>query len=66
MYQSLGKVEFSCVCLHGDRTPQERRDNLEKFKAKRVNFLICTDVAARGIDIRGLPYSTSTADHTIS
>ena len=53
-----GKSEFSCVCLHGDRNPQERRDNLEKFKANRVNFLICTDVAARGIDIRGLPYST--------
>lgn len=53
---SFGKSEFSCVCLHGDRNPQERRDNLEKFKANRVNFLICTDVAARGIDIRGLPY----------
>ena len=24
--------EFSCVCLHGDRKPQERKGNLEKFK----------------------------------
>jgi len=23
---------FSCVCLHGDRRPQERKENLEKFK----------------------------------
>ena len=47
---------FSCVCLHGDRKPQERKANLEKFKAKGVRFLICTDVAARGLDIKGLPY----------
>lgn len=26
------------------------------FKAKRVKFLICTDVAARGLDIKGLPF----------
>lgn len=48
---------FSCVCLHGDRKPQERKGNLEMFKQKQVKFLICTDVAARGIDIGGLPYS---------
>ncbi|XP_065839715.1 ATP-dependent RNA helicase DDX1-like [Oscarella lobularis] len=48
--------EYSCVCLHGDRRPQERRDNLQKFKDGEVRFLICTDVAARGIDVRGIPY----------
>ena len=47
---------FSCVCLHGDRKPQERKANLEKFKNKEVRFLICTDVAARGLDIKGLPF----------
>ncbi|KAH9641467.1 hypothetical protein HF086_006083 [Spodoptera exigua] len=48
--------EFSCVCLHGDRKPAERKGNLEKFKSSQVKFLICTDVAARGIDISGLPF----------
>ena len=24
--------EFSCVCLHGDRKPHERKANLDKFK----------------------------------
>lgn len=24
--------QFSCVCLHGDRKPQERKQNLERFK----------------------------------
>ncbi|KAA0201520.1 hypothetical protein HAZT_HAZT005408 [Hyalella azteca] len=48
---------YSCVCLHGDRRPQERKDNLESFKRDEVKFLICTDVAARGLDITGLPFA---------
>lgn len=48
--------QFSCVCLHGDRKPPERRENLQKFKDGKVRFLVCTDVAARGIDVRGVPY----------
>lgn len=52
-----GGQRYSCVCLHGDRKPQERKQNLEMFKQKQVKFLICTDVAARGLDIRGLPFS---------
>ncbi|CAB4064020.1 DDX1 [Lepeophtheirus salmonis] len=47
---------YSCVCLHSDRTPNERTSNLAKFKNKEVKFLICTDVAARGLDIKGLPF----------
>lgn len=46
----------TCVCLHSDRKPQERNDNLKKFKENKVKFLICTDVAARGIDVKGIPY----------
>lgn len=47
----------NCVCLHGDRKPHERKANLERFKRKEADFLICTDVAARGLDISGLPFS---------
>jgi len=47
---------YSCVCLHGDRKPQERKSNYESFKQGHVKFLICTDVAARGIDIGALPF----------
>ncbi|KRY09978.1 ATP-dependent RNA helicase DDX1 [Trichinella patagoniensis] len=51
---SVGK--YSCVCLHSDRSPAERKNNLQLFKDNKVQFLICTDVAARGIDIRGIPF----------
>ncbi|XP_074644951.1 ATP-dependent RNA helicase DDX1-like [Tubulanus polymorphus] len=48
--------DLSCVCLHGDRRPPERKANLERFKKNEVRFMICTDVAARGIDVSGLPF----------
>ncbi|XP_076655905.1 ATP-dependent RNA helicase Ddx1 [Halictus rubicundus] len=54
--KQTGGNQFSCVCLHGDRKPPERKANLEKFKKQEVKFLICTDVAARGLDITGLPF----------
>ncbi|CAG9464204.1 unnamed protein product [Pedinophyceae sp. YPF-701] len=47
---------YSCCVLGGARSMEERRRNLEAFKDGDVRFLICTDVAARGIDISGLPY----------
>uniref|UniRef100_A0AC35TIK7 ATP-dependent RNA helicase DDX1 n=1 Tax=Rhabditophanes sp. KR3021 TaxID=114890 RepID=A0AC35TIK7_9BILA len=54
-FQRRGEA-FNCVVMHGDRSPEERNANLLKFKEKAANFLICTDVAARGLDISGLPY----------
>lgn len=61
-----GKVEtgkenpYSCVVLAGMRAQDERRMNLEAFKEGDLRFLICTDVAARGIDIAGLPFVIQT------
>lgn len=56
-FKQIDRNFFSCVCLHGDRKPNERKANLETFKKGNVKFLICTDVAARGLDISGLPFS---------
>lgn len=55
-FKQVNSSLYSCVCLHGDRKPQERKQNLEQFKNKETKFLICTDVAARGIDVSGLPF----------
>ncbi|XP_026193113.1 ATP-dependent RNA helicase DDX1, partial [Cyclospora cayetanensis] len=57
-----GKMEsgkenpYACVVVAGMRSNQERQANLEHFKAGDARFLICTDVAARGIDIKNLPF----------
>lgn len=46
---------YSCLVLAGARSVEERKAALRAFKSGEVRFLIATDVAARGIDIQGLP-----------
>ena len=47
---------YSCCVLAGMRSQEQRNQNLQAFKDGDVRFLICTDVAARGLDIKELPY----------
>ena len=47
---------YSCCVLAGMKSVDHRRAALEAFTEGYVRFLICTDVAARGIDVKGLPY----------
>eukprot|EP01103_Thecamoeba_quadrilineata_P009625 TRINITY_DN1940_c0_g1_i1.p1 TRINITY_DN1940_c0_g1~~TRINITY_DN1940_c0_g1_i1.p1 ORF type:complete len:594 (-),score=104.36 TRINITY_DN1940_c0_g1_i1:72-1790(-) len=51
--------EYSCAVLAGNRSDHDRKANLNAFRNGEVRFLICTDVAARGIDIKELPYVIS-------
>jgi superfamily II DNA/RNA helicase len=41
--------------IHGDKSQPNRLRALERFKAGEVKILVATDVAARGLDIDGLP-----------
>ena len=47
---------YSSAVLGGALGMEDRRAALAAFKAGTVRFLIATDVAARGIDVAGLPY----------
>ncbi|GMF14252.1 unnamed protein product [Phytophthora lilii] len=40
------------LCLHGDKTQQERTEALAKFKQGECLVLVATDVAARGLDVK--------------
>jgi superfamily II DNA/RNA helicase len=41
--------------IHGDKTQADRMKALEAFKAGELEVLVATDVAARGLDVRGVP-----------
>ena len=56
LYKSLTKHGFSVGALHGDLAQSLRFATLEKFKAGELQLLVCSDVAARGIDIGGLSH----------
>ena len=44
------------VTLHGQRSQEERESAMRDFRSGKANILVATDVAARGLHIRGLPY----------
>ena len=52
--QTLTKNGYKVESLHGDKSQNLREEALNNFKSNKVNILIATDVAARGIDINEL------------
>ena len=49
--KSLEKHGFSVGCLHGDMDQRSRMTSLDAFRNNQVTLLVCSDVAARGLDI---------------
>ncbi|KAH9969036.1 DEAD-domain-containing protein [Russula dissimulans] len=49
----FGLVGLSCEELHGDLTQEQRLKALQLFRDGRVNYLMATDLASRGLDIKG-------------
>jgi len=56
LFKSLKQHGFSVGSLHGDMSQPERFATLGRFKANEVRLLVCSDVAARGLDIGGLSH----------
>ena len=50
----LSKAGIGCDAIHGDKSQGARQRALENFKSGRTRVIVATDIAARGIDIRGL------------
>ena len=44
------------VSVHGGYTQAKRNKIMEDFHAKKIRVLVCTDVAARGLDIEGISH----------
>lgn len=47
---------MSAMALHGDLSQSQREQAMDRFKGKKIQVLVCTDVAARGIDVNDLAF----------
>jgi ATP-dependent RNA helicase DeaD len=54
--KQIGSKNYTSDAIHGDLTQKERDKVMRAFKNKKLQVLVATDVAARGIDIEGLSY----------
>lgn len=44
-------LNIKCAALHGSKTQEMREAALDSFRDGKVDIIVCTNVAARGIDI---------------
>ncbi|HET6379083.1 MAG TPA: DEAD/DEAH box helicase [Methylocella sp.] len=51
LHKSLQKHGFNAGVLHGDMDQRARMASLDAFKSGNVDLIVCSDVAARGLDI---------------
>ena len=47
---------FDAASIHGDLTQVAREKNLERFRGDKIDVLVATDVAARGIDVEAVTH----------
>jgi superfamily II DNA/RNA helicase len=56
LFKSLTRHRFAVGAMHGDMPQSTRFATMERFKCGEIPLLVCSDVAARGIDIGGLSH----------
>jgi ATP-dependent RNA helicase RhlE len=56
LVRKLAEKGIKAAPLHGDMTQVARQRALERFEAARVDVLVATDVAARGLDLDGITH----------
>ncbi len=52
--KAIRMMGYSASEIHSNRTQAQRKEALDGFKSGRHKVLVATDVAARGIDVRGI------------
>ena len=52
----LNRRGFNAEPIHGGRTQAQRENILDAFRRNRINVLIATDVASRGLDVSDIKH----------
>ncbi|ADH99841.1 DEAD/DEAH box helicase [Salisediminibacterium selenitireducens] len=47
---------FNVDCIHGDIQPRQRKKVLKKLQTAEIQYLVATDLVARGIDVKGVSH----------
>ncbi|KAM4057267.1 DEAD/DEAH box helicase [Hirsutella rhossiliensis] len=50
----FGLLDLSCAELHGSMNQTQRIQSVESFRDGKVSYLLATDLASRGLDIKGV------------
>ncbi len=56
LVKQLTQSDVLAIAIHGDKNQQQRTLALSDFKEGKIQALVATDVAARGLDIESLAY----------
>lgn len=56
LVSELAELNTPAVAVHGDLRQTMREKNLERFRSGKATVLVCTEVAARGLDISGVSH----------
>jgi len=52
----LAKLGYTCTILQGGKSQDQREFALQEFKEGRSDILVATDIAGRGIDVKGITH----------
>ncbi|HDX9579720.1 TPA: DEAD/DEAH box helicase [Bacillus pseudomycoides] len=56
LYEALKGYGYNCDELHGDLSQAKRERVMKRFRDAESQYLIATDVAARGLDVEGVTH----------
>lgn len=54
--ENLNRNGIEAMAIHGGLSQNKRSDVMQHFHTQKVYVLVCTDVAARGLDIKGVSH----------
>lgn len=56
LYDALTSRRYNADLLHGDLSQAKREQVMRRFREAKTQFLVATDVAARGLDVEGVTH----------
>jgi ATP-dependent RNA helicase RhlE len=54
--KNLSKAKIKADAIHGNKSQSARMDALKRFRAGKLQVLVATDIASRGLDVDGITH----------